>query len=226
MSETLQLALILLPCLIVAIVFHEVAHGWAALALGDPTAQEARRLTLNPIRHVDPVGTIILPGFLAMVGAPVFGWAKPVPISPRRLRNPRIDNVLVALAGPLMNLFMSALATVALGAFVAWQGEVPTEGLARFVFTNLFHFLMINIFLCIFNLLPIPPFDGSHVVEGLLPRPLAIRYAQLGRYSLLVMVLLIWVLPTLSPRLDVIGRVVGPIADTIARVFLGGVNLV
>lgn len=80
MSDTLQLALILIPCVVIAIVLHEIAHGWAALALGDPTAKEQRRLTLNPIRHADPVGTVLVPGFLAMVGAPVFGWAKPVPV--------------------------------------------------------------------------------------------------------------------------------------------------
>jgi len=211
--------------MIAAIVFHEVAHGYVANMLGDSTAAERGRLSLNPLTHVDPFGTIILPLMLALAHAPVFGWAKPVPLNPRRLRNPRVDGVLVALAGPLMNLFMGALATVALGAFVAWRGDVPTEGLARFVVANLFNFLMINIFLCIFNLLPIPPFDGSHVVEGLLPRPLAIRYAQIGRYGLLVMVLLIWVLPSLSPRLDVIGRFVGPLANGIARIFLGGVNL-
>jgi len=211
--------------MIAAIVFHEVAHGYAANMLGDSTAAERGRLSLNPLTHVDPFGTIILPLTLALAHAPVFGWAKPVPLNPRRLRNPRVDSVLVALAGPLMNLFMGALATVALGAFVAWQGDVPTEGLARFAALNLLNFLRINIFLCIFNLLPIPPFDGSHVVEGLLPRPLAIRYAQIGRYGLLVMVLLIWVLPMLSPQLNVIGNVIGPVADAITLVFLGGVNL-
>jgi Zn-dependent protease len=211
--------------MIAAIVFHEVAHGYAANMLGDSTAADRGRLSLNPFVHVDPFGTIILPLMLAVAHAPVFGWAKPVPISPRRLRNPRLDGVLVALAGPMMNLFMAALATVALGAFAAWQGEALTQGLPRFVAVNLINFLMINIFLCIFNLLPIPPFDGSHVVAGLLPPPLAARYAQIGRYGLLVMILLIWVLPEISPRLDVVGRVVGPIADGIARLFLGGVNL-
>jgi Zn-dependent protease len=193
--------------------------------LGDSTAAERGRLSLNPLIHVDPFGTIVLPLMLAVAHAPVFGWAKPVPISPRRLRNPRVDGVLVALAGPLMNLFMGALATVALGAFVAWQGEALAAGLPHFVALNLLNFLQINIFLCIFNLLPVPPFDGSHVVEGLLPPRLAARYAQIGRYGLLVMVLLIWVLPMLSPRLDVIGHVIGPIADSITRMFLGGVNL-
>src|SRR5688572_5262230 len=106
MSEALQYALIAIPCIVIAIVFHEVAHGWAALALGDPTAKEQRRLTLNPIRHVDPVGTVLVPGFLAMVGAPVFGWAKPVPVNQNRLDNPRFGMMAVAAAGPASNFVM------------------------------------------------------------------------------------------------------------------------
>ena len=100
MNETLVLAIVLIPCLIVAIVFHEVAHGWVANMLGDPTAKDSKRLSLNPLRHVDPIGTVILPGILALTGAPVFGWAKPVPVNFRRLNNPRRDMMVVAAAGP------------------------------------------------------------------------------------------------------------------------------
>src|SRR6476620_11441020 len=117
MSETLQLALLLIPCLVIAIVFHEVAHGWVALSLGDPTAKEQKRLTLNPIRHVDPVGTLLVPGALALFGGPVFGWAKPVPVNFNRLRNPRLGMMLVAAAGPGTNLLLATLASVVLGLY-------------------------------------------------------------------------------------------------------------
>jgi len=121
MSDTLLQIVLLVPCLVIAIVFHEVAHGWAALALGDPTAKERRRLTLNPIRHVDPVGTLIVPGFLALVGGPVFGWAKPVPVNFNRLRNPRLGMMLVAAAGPATNLLLATIAAVTLG---LWAGSL------------------------------------------------------------------------------------------------------
>src|SRR5690606_11837189 len=109
MNETLLMAIALIPALVFAIVFHEVSHGWTALALGDPTAREQRRLSLNPIRHVDPFGTLILPGILALTGAPVFGWARPVPVNQRRLRNPRWGMMAVAAAGPASNLVLAAL---------------------------------------------------------------------------------------------------------------------
>lgn len=210
--------------MVVAIVFHEVAHGYAANMLGDSTAADRGRLSLNPLVHVDPFGTVILPLMLALTQAPVFGWAKPVPVDPRRLRNPRVDNVLVALAGPLANLFMGALATLALGGLV-WLGEGADGPIGLFIARNLLNFLMINIFLGVFNLLPIPPFDGGHVVAGLLPRSLAVHYTKLERYGLLVMLALIVALPAISPRLDIMRIVVAPIATAIARFFLGGVDL-
>ena len=108
----------LVPALVFAIVFHEVAHGWTALALGDPTAKERRRLSLNPIRHVDPFGTLILPGLLALTGAPVFGWAKPVPVNKWRLDNPRFGMMAVAAAGPGTNLVLAAIGAVLLGIFL------------------------------------------------------------------------------------------------------------
>ena len=132
MTETLLYAAILVPCLIIAIVFHEVAHGLAALALGDPTAREQRRLSLNPLRHVDPVGTVILPGFLALVKAPVFGWAKPVPVNQWRLRNPRFGMMLVAAAGPGMNLVMALVSVVLLGLLLQPYADAEPVGLARF----------------------------------------------------------------------------------------------
>ena len=203
MTETLLLALILLPCLIIAIVFHEVAHGWAALALGDPTAREARRLTLNPIRHVDPVGTVILPGFLAMVGAPVFGWAKPVPVNAARLDNPRFGMMAVAAAGPATNFLLALVGAAALGIATAASdpGDLVKQGL--------FSFILINLFIGLFNLLPIPPFDGSYIVEGAMPRRWAVQYEKLRPYGMVLFFALI-VIAWAFPAFDVIQRLIGP----------------
>src|SRR4051794_15199647 len=136
--------------LVVAIVFHEVAHGWVANAFGDPTARRKGRLSLNPIRHVDPVGTVILPLILAVSGAPVFGWAKPVPVVARRMRNPRVHMILVALAGPGMNLLLALAGALALAGLIA---AAPPPGLAWvFIGLNLFNFVAINVFLAVFNM--------------------------------------------------------------------------
>src|SRR4051812_9047138 len=214
-----QIAVWLVP-LIIAIVFHEVAHGLVARRLGDPTAQEAGRLTFNPIKHIDPFGTVILPLLLAISHAPVFGWAKPVPVNFRRLRHPRRDMVLVALAGPGMNLLLAIVGSALLAATVLLTGGAR-ETVAGLVAANALNFVLINLFLAVFNLLPVPPFDGGHVVEGLLPPPLAQRFRKIGRYSLLVLVVLLLVLPAISPSANVVGRVVSPLVDGIARGLLG-----
>jgi Zn-dependent protease len=214
-----EIAVWLIP-LVIAIVFHEVAHGLVARKLGDPTAEAKGRLSLNPIRHIDPIGTVVLPMLLAISHAPVFGWAKPVPVNWRRLGNPRRDMVLVALAGPGMNLLLALVGTAILAATMAMSDGART-GAAAFVAANAFNFLLINIFLAVFNLLPVPPFDGGHVVEGLLPRPLATSFRKIGRYSLVVLMILLLVLPALSPKADVVGRLVSPIVGGIARLFLG-----
>jgi Zn-dependent protease len=211
MNDTLFQALALIVPLVLAIVFHEVAHGWVARALGDPTAEEANRLTLNPLRHVDPIGTIVLPGILALVKAPIFGWAKPVPVNKYRLRNPRFGMMAVAIAGPASNLVLGAIGAVLLGLLLRPFGNA--EGLAGgvgFVAANLVNFLMINVFLALFNLLPIPPFDGSHIVEGLLPRPAAAAYERLRPFGFPLVIVLIVVLPRMIPGFDPIGRVVVP----------------
>ncbi len=218
-NTVFQIATWLVP-LIVAIVFHEVAHGLVARRLGDPTAQERGRLSLNPIKHIDPFGTIILPMLLAISHAPVFGWAKPVPVNYALLRNPRRDMVLVALAGPGMNLLLAVVGAIALAATLTWSPD-PNSLATRLVAGNAEAFIYINIFLGVFNLLPVPPFDGGHVVEGLLPPQLAIRFRQIGRYSLLVLMILLLVLPAISPNANVVGSIVSPLVERIATGLLG-----
>lgn len=219
MSVVYEIAVWLVP-LVIAIVFHEVAHGLVARRLGDPTAAERKRLSLNPIRHIDPFGTIFLPMALAITHAPVFGWAKPVPVDYRRLRNPRRDMVLVALAGPGMNLLLALAGAAILSATISLSGGAE-DGAARFVAQNALNFIVINLFLGVFNLLPVPPFDGGHVVRGLLPPPLARSFAGIGRYALLVLMILLLVLPMISPRLNVVARVVSPIVNGLATAILG-----
>ena len=208
MDGTLLAALALIPALVIAIVFHEVAHGWTALMLGDPTAKERKRLSLNPIRHVDPFGTLILPGLLALTGAPVFGWAKPVPVIKDRLRNPRFGMMAVAAAGPGTNLVLAAIGAVAFGLLA--RGGVPAEGLTGFALASLYSFILINIFLALFNLLPLPPFDGSHIVEGLLPPKAARVYEKLRPFGFPLLFLLLLVIPWLFPELGIVERVVLP----------------
>ena len=212
-----QVATWLIP-LIIAIVFHEVSHGLVARRLGDPTAEERGRLSLNPFRHIDPVGTVILPLILAVTHAPIFGWAKPVPVNYRRLRHPRRDMVLVALAGPGMNLLLAIVGALVLAATLSFSSNPDSLGTA-FLAGNALNFVLINLFLAVFNLLPIPPFDGGHVVQGLLPPPLAQSFARIGRYSLLVLVVLLLVLPAIG--INVVGHIVSPLVDSLARGLLG-----
>ena len=216
---TWSVVALMIGAIVPSIILHEVSHGVVALWLGDDTAKRAGRITLNPIKHIDPFGTVVLPMFLAISHAPVFGWAKPVPVNYRRLHNPRRDMVLVALAGPGMNLLLGLIGTAILAATIMLSGGAD-GGAAAIVAANALNFLLINIFLAVFNLLPVPPFDGGHVVEGLLPRSLARSFRKIGRYSLLVLVILLLILPAISPSANVVGRVVTPIVNTIATAFL------
>jgi Zn-dependent protease len=205
--------------LVVAIVLHEISHGWVANAFGDPTARDLGRLSPNPVRHVDPIGTVALPMVLAVTGAPVFGWAKPVPVVAARMRNPRLHMMLVALAGPAMNLLLAMIAGIALALLLP---AVPAGGGAGWLFLllNLINFIAINIFLAVFNLLPLPPFDGGHVVEGLLPRRAARHYAKLARFGFPLLIFLLLILPWLVPGADVVERVVRPPVDALLRLIL------
>jgi Zn-dependent protease len=205
--------------LVIAIVLHEISHGWVANAFGDPTARDLGRLSPNPIRHVDPIGTVGLPLLLAVSGAPVFGWAKPVPVVAARMRNPRLHMMLVAIAGPATNLLLGFVAVFGLAAAVA--AVAPGSAPGAFLLANLENFLVINIFLAVFNMLPMPPFDGGHVVEGLLPRPLAKRYAKLGKYGFLLLILLLVVVPMIWPRLNIIQWIVVPPVKAVLGFYLG-----
>ena len=220
MSTTVYAALTLIVPLVLAIVFHEVAHGLMARAMGDPTAAERRRLSLNPLRHVDPVGTVVVPGLLALANLPVFGWAKPVPVIAARMRNPRLGMMLTAAAGPGMNLLMALVSAVLIGLLVRVQAAPQDPSVViRFVAANLVNFIQINTFLAIFNLLPVPPFDGSHIVEGLLPRPLAMHYARIRKFGFMLMLIVLVVLPTVIPGLDLVGRWIDPPFDALIRLF-------
>ena len=226
MTDTLILAAILIPCLVIAIVFHEVAHGWTALALGDTTARDMGRLTLNPIKHVDPVGTLLVPGALALFGGPVFGWAKPVPVNASRLNNPRYGMMAVAAAGPGTNILLAfvgaVLVGIASGLATNWGTQLP-----EFVMTAFGAFILINAFLAFFNLLPIPPFDGSHILGGLLPRRWARHWQQLQALGMLLLVVIIaaswafpdarWIENTVWPPVQWMSGLFFSVADSIAR---------
>ncbi|PHK96593.1 site-2 protease family protein [Pseudoroseomonas rhizosphaerae] len=200
---------------VLAITLHEAAHGYAALALGDDTAQREGRLSLNPLRHVDRVGTIMLPGFLLAVQMltigrveAMFGWAKPVPVNVWKLRNPRYGMVLVAAAGPAMNVFLAWCAAMLGHPVEQMDGVLPPEALelmVRFIVLS----IMANLLLALFNLMPIPPLDGGRILVGLLPAPLAAPLARLEPAGLVIVMLLIFVLPRLSEGLDPIGWISG-----------------
>jgi len=230
MTDMLTLALVLIPCLVVAIVFHEVAHGYSALLLGDTTARDQNRLSLNPVRHLDPVGTLLVPGGLALAGAPVFGWAKPVPVRQDRLDNPRFGMMAVALAGPGSNFVLAAVGAIALGLALPADAQIVQSPSGMSLFANalgeilllqsgFFYFILINVFLGVFNLLPIPPFDGSHIVEGALPRRLSRAYRRLRPYGMILffgLILLTW----LAPELGVLENTIGPPVNWALRQYL------
>jgi Zn-dependent protease len=193
--------------LVIAITFHEAAHGFVAHRLGDNTAYDLGRVSFNPLRHIDPFGTLMLPAILLFSHSPfLFGYAKPVPVNFRALRSPRIDMVWVALAGPATNI---ALALVAALAFHV-VGYLPANS-ARWVADNLKNALVINVILAIFNMLPIPPLDGGRVAVGLLPRVLAYPLSLLEPFGMLILIGVLIILPLAGSQfglnLDVISAI-------------------
>jgi Zn-dependent protease len=222
-----NLALAVIP-VVLAITLHEAAHGYAALALGDTTAKDAGRLSLNPIRHIDRVGTILLPGFLLISQLLVpphkvffmFGWAKPVPIGAWKFKNPRQGMALVASAGPLMNFFLAWLAAlvIPLTDFLSPTQEVIQQ--------FLLYFMLSNMVLGLFNLLPIPPLDGGRIAVGLLPLELARVWARLEKAGILIVVLVVFILPRLI-GFDPVGQALGQVLPWAFRTlfWLAGRNI-
>ncbi len=185
--NTISQLIIMAPPLLLALTLHEYAHGYVAYRLGDPTARDAGRLTLNPLSHLDPLGTI---AFFFIK----FGWAKPVPVNPYYFKNPRRDMLWVALAGPLTNLALAVGSAVLLKALISTATVLPYSTMLEAILVPLYNMLVasvwINLVLCIFNFLPIPPLDGGRILTGLLPEDLARTYASFERYGFIVILIL------------------------------------
>jgi len=186
-----------------AVTVHEVAHGWVAQRLGDPTAMMLGRLTLNPLKHIDPVGTVLVPMLLLMMGGFVFGWAKPVPITWENLRNPKRDMILVAAAGPLANLAMAFFwAFIMKLALVLPTVGPPFQSLILAMFYMGVAGITINILLMVLNLLPLPPLDGGRVLAGFLPDKMSWQFNRIEPYGLLILLLLLGT--------GILGRILSP----------------
>ena len=190
-------SLYILPILLFSIVVHEVAHGWMALRLGDPTARDSGRLTLNPIPHIDPIGSIAIP-LLSYIsaGAVFIAWAKPVPINPANFRNFRRDDILVSLVGPFSNLIVAFCCAVFyilslrfIGPLNLIENNLQRE-IAAFLIRMFAAGITLNIFLAVFNLIPVPPLDGSHVLSSVLPPAIGERYRQIGFFGILLVIML------------------------------------
>jgi Zn-dependent protease len=192
--DKVQQFLLLAPVVLFSMVAHEYAHGYAALKQGDPTAYQLGRLTWNPIRHIDPFMTILLPllTFYGSGGSFMFGGAKPVPVVPRNYRNYKRGDIIVSLAGIATNVVLAILCTVLIVAFGVMGRAAPPSAASLSILQRMMEFgVLFNLVLALFNLLPIPPLDGSHVVKYLLPPSWALRYQQVGRYGILILLALV-----------------------------------
>src|SRR4030088_1102524 len=206
--------------IVIAVTFHEAAHGFVAHFLGDETAWKLGRVSLNPIKHIDPVGTILLPGFLLLLGSPfLFGYAKPVPVNFRALRNPRSGMVWVAAAGPAMNIALAILAALPF----PLVGSLPVTA-AQWAAENLKNALIINVVLAVLNMFPIPPLDGGRIAVGVLPDALAVPLARLEPYGMLILIGLLFILPMLGAQLgadlNIVSQVIASSTNTIIGAIL------
>jgi len=206
-----QISIWAVPILL-AIIIHEVMHGVVARMLGDDTALRAGRLTLNPLAHIDPFGTIILPGLLLFMHLPMFGYAKPVPVNFGRLRNPRTGMIFVAAAGPVTNLTLAFLSSVALRLLAGYLNGPGGHTIIYPLLLMMVASVKINVALAVFNLLPLPPLDGGRVVTGLLPLAAARRFARIERYGFLILLLLLYT--------DTVDRLINPVISAIAGALL------
>ena len=206
--------------LVIAITFHEAAHGFVAHRLGDNTAWQLGRVSFNPLRHIDPFGTVLLPAMLLFAHSPfLFGYAKPVPVNFRNLNNPRLDMVWVALAGPATNILLALAAALAFHAL-----PFAPANSTQWIADNLKNAIVINVVLAVFNMMPIPPLDGGRVAVGLLPRPLALPLARLEPFGMLILIGILILLPLAGSQfglnLDVISTVLRKSTDAIIRLLL------
>ncbi|THD70899.1 MAG: site-2 protease family protein [Bradyrhizobium sp.] len=206
--------------LVIAITFHEAAHGFVAHHFGDNTAWDQGRVSFNPLRHIDPFGTLVLPAILLFSHSPfLFGYAKPVPVNFRALHNPRIDMVWVALAGPATNIVLALLAALAFHVV----DYVPVNT-AQWIADNLKNALVINVVLAVFNMLPIPPLDGGRVAVGLLPNVLAVPLSKLEPFGMLILIGFLIILPMAGAQfglnLDVISAILRASTDYVIRLIL------